>query len=180
MSLSPIDQIRQANLQLSFSIKLMMHLQLRKIDKDEFDCEAQVNLERRIVPLPANIFHTYEDLISAGENTFMVTLGFHAISIDTALTELGILPNLQVTHPYRDVRDLVYMIRCAFAHNFIDPEWQAKPSFQRKLNIGLPSQLLTVDMLAFNGQRFRIEHVGGVSGYREIVGEIEKIVAAGP
>lgn len=172
-----IEAIEQAFLQLSFAIKLLTHIELGNLDKDVFDAEVQVNLSKRNLVFGQNTFKTADDVILAAQNNYSITLGFTALVLDRALEGTGLRRDLQDGDPDRDIRALVYMVRCAFAHDMMHPRWEARGSaFARELRIDLPSEPLIVDMTALHGLPFEDSHIGGVETYFEIRAEVERIV----
>lgn len=173
-----LEAIEQAFLQLSFAIKLMTHIELGKIDKGDFDCAVQINLAKRNHSFPANTFKTSDDIILAAQNNYVITLGgFTALVLDRVLADAGLVSDLPRESPHRDLRALVYMMRCAFAHDMMHPVWHARgPAFARELKIDLPSGPLTVDVAALNDQHFHDAHIGGIETYFEIRTAIDEIV----
>lgn len=177
--MSPTAAIEQAFLQLAFAIKLLTYTELGKISKSEFDTEVQIKLEKRNLSFWDGPFHSYDDIILGAQNNFVLTLGFTAIVLHDVLTQAGFPNDLPVSSPHRDLRALVYMIRCAFAHDMMNPQWEARGPFARELRLELPSGPLLVDMRGRNGQPFDDSHVGGIETYFEIKAEVEGLISKG-
>lgn len=67
-------------------------------------------------------------------------------------------PNI-ATHD--DLRNLIYMVRCAFSHNMATPIWKASgPNFARKFKLPLETDT-EIDLSALNGKAFEYSHIGG-------------------
>jgi hypothetical protein len=175
--MSAAEAIEQAFLQLTFAIKLMTYREMGKIRKEDFDTNLQVNLKKRNLSFPANSFRSSDDLILAAQNNYVITLGFTALVLDRALNKAGFANDLPMGSPHRDLRALVYMIRCAFAHDMMHPVWHARgPAFARTLQIDLPSGSVPINMAALNDKPFSDGDIGGIETYFEIRRAVERIV----
>ncbi|MCX6543528.1 MAG: hypothetical protein NTV05_03840 [Acidobacteria bacterium] len=169
------EMIEQAFLQLVFAIKLLTYTELGKIDKAEFDGDVLIKLSKRNLPFPAGTFRSDDDIVLAAQNNFCITLGFTAIVLDEALNRAGSVRELDEASPHRDLRTLVYMVRCAFAHDMMNPRWEARGPFARQLCVLLPSGPLRVDTAALNGRAFDHAAIGGMETYFEIRNEVERL-----
>ena len=175
--MTPSETIEQAFLQLAFAVKLVTYAELGKFSRPEFDTDVLIKLERRNLPLRGGTFHSDDDIVLAAQNNFVLTLGFTVIVLDRALSEAGYASNLDGASPNRDLRALIYMVRCAFAHDMMNPRWEARGPFARELHVTLPSGVLLIDARALNEQPFDISHVGGYEGYWEIKEEIARMIS---
>jgi hypothetical protein len=146
------------------------------VDKDEFD--TNVILPGKFINLSIfhNSFKTYDDLIFAAENTYNISLGFTSIVLDEALQSIGINHNpLNKTHN-GILRTLVYMIRCAYAHNMMYPKWEIKSKYAFLLKIPLTHEVLELDLAQKNGQPFNIGDIGGLQNYLEIKDKVCQLI----
>ena len=121
------------------------------------------------------MFNSPEDIILAAQNSYVITLGFSAISLDTVLDESG-LARGKAPDNVRDLRDLIYMVRCAFAHDMMDPRWEARGPFSRTLHIYLPHRTVVIDVGALDGRSFELDHIGGAEAYFEMKEKIKKLL----
>jgi hypothetical protein len=169
------ETIDQAFLQLAFAIKLLTYTELGRIDKAQFDGDVLIKLNKRNLSFPAETFRSDNDIVLAAQNNFCITLGFTAVVLDEALDRAGLGRDLDAASPHRDLRALVYMIRCAFAHDMMNPRWVARGPFARPLCVSLPSGALRLDAAALNGVAFEDAHVGGMETYFEIKDEVARI-----
>ena len=177
MKSKTIENINQAFLQLEYSIKLLTYSETNQINKDEFD--THVIWPSKIINL--NFFHnsfkTYDDLILAAENSYSITLGFTSIVLDEALQSIGIKCDPSDLTPNGMLRTLVYMIRCAYAHNMMYPKWEVQGGYARPLSIILQHETLELDLSQKNGHLFLIDDIGGVSNYLEIKDKICQLIS---
>ena len=176
--MDPIQRINQAFLQLEFSIKLMNYIELGHIDKEQLDSDTTVLLERRNLSFPDNSFSSYDDIIIAAQNNYIITLGNSAIALETSLQEGGIHNDPKDTSPRGQLRTLVYMIRCAFAHDMMTPSWNIKPQYRRVLEIDLPTGKIDIDLQNLNGKPFDDKHIGGIETYYELKDSVVEFLKA--
>ena len=167
-SMEPLARIGQAFLQLQFAIKLMTYLEMkREQDRDafrqEFDRDLTVVLPGRNLVYPGSAFRRYKDLIIGAQNSFMITFEFSAITLDSSMELVGWSRDPNDRSPRGQLRSLVYMVRCAVAHNAMTPSWKVKPKYQYALEI-LELEL-QVDLKALNGRPFEDKHIGGMEGW---------------
>lgn len=174
--MSPAESVDQAFLQLEFAIKLLVHIELGKINACDFDTDVLIKLKQVNLPFTSGTFVSGDEIILAAQNNYMLTLGFTTIVLDRALEDAGFERDDSSPAPYRDLRDLVYMIRCAFAHDMMRPRWEARGRFARQFCVHLPSGPLLVDTLALHGQRFDDSQLGGIEGYLQIKAEAQRLV----
>jgi hypothetical protein len=171
-----LEKIDQAFLQLSFSIKIMAYIELGRVSKDDLDQEMHVRLPRKDLILKKDMFNTPDDIILAAQNAYVITLGFSAIALDTILDESG-FTRAAAPDNVRDLRDLIYMVRCAFAHDMMHPQWVARGPFARTLRVYLPHWTIVVDAAALNGKVFDLDQIGGAGAYFEMKDRIKRLLA---
>lgn len=154
----------------------MTYFELNKIDKKEFDRDTTILLENGSMVFGDDTFHTYDDLILAAQNNYMITLGFSAIVLDSSLQKAGIKNAPNDHSDIGQLRSLVYMIRCAFAHDMMYPYWNVKGPYQRQIKLNLKDKNLMVDLTALDNKIFDVSHIGGIKGYTAIKEEVLKII----
>ncbi len=62
---------------------------------------------------------------------------------------------------------LVYMVRCAFAHDPFNPRWECRGRYLGTLRVAASN--LTVDLRERNGQRLQPDEFGGLGGYMSLL-----------
>ncbi len=78
---SPIDRIDQALLSFEFAIKVMNYVALRKINKEDLDCDTLIHVPGGSLSLGQSTFHTYDDLVHASENLYSQALAVSAVAM---------------------------------------------------------------------------------------------------
>jgi hypothetical protein len=169
---TPEWRIKQAFLQLEFAIKVMCHFERRDIDKASFDRDTVLRLPEGVLRYPVSSFNTYEDLILAAQNVYSTTLGFSAISLDTAFVRAGVRNDPANVSDRGNLRALVYQVRCAFAHDMMYPKWRIDERYRREMNLTLRGMSRTIDLRPLNGQPFELESIGGMPSWVAIKDEM--------
>ena len=152
-------KIEQAFLQLSFAIKLHFYIEDKLIDKAVFDREIRFTSLK--TTFPANEFNQYEDIQRAASNAVMISLGFSAMMLSESLDS----KRSELSEVEKEFQNLVYMIRCCFAHNAIKPRWVIKPKYQRCFDLKLGITEIYINLKEKNNTIFTIEDIGGYDGY---------------
>jgi len=172
-----IQNINQAFLYLEFTIKLFIYMEQITIDKDEFDTKIQITGEKKNIFFNANAFDTYDDLILGAENSVLLAVGFTAIVLDTSLNSIGNKPDPKNRSSDGMLRSLIYMIRCAYAHDMMHPKWEVRGNYAQPLEIQLQSDILKLDLSKKHDQAFNIKDIGGYENYFEIKDLICKMIS---
>lgn len=170
------ETIDQAFLQLTFAVKLLTFIELGKLSKTDFDGAVVIELAEDFLKFDPGTFNSYDDIILAAQNQYSITLGFTAVTMDEVLESAGFKRNLAAGSPHRDLRDLVYMIRCAFAHDMMHPKWAARGPFLRDFRIASPGGPIEVDMGKLNGKPLEMEDLGGPKAFFKIKDEVKRIL----
>ena len=160
--MTPIEQVEQAFLQLCWSIKINSYLRLHPpAQKVDFDNPITVTDPTDWLHLPGNQFNTIDDIHFGAENTIHLCLAALFLALDTALDKAGIQNDPHAQDSPGQLRILIYMCRCAYAHNVLAPSWEARGNYARQLSIKLPGISLELDLNRFNGTHFEINQIGG-------------------
>jgi len=171
-----LKNINQAFLQLEFSLKLLTHFELVKVNKDEFDTNVRIRGKYINLDIPHNRFNTYNDLVIAADNTCSITLGFTSIVLDDSLQSAGFSHKPQDKSTDGLVRTLIYLIRCAYAHNMMYPIWEIKTKYIYKIEIPLKYEVIELDLSQKNGKPFHINDIGGFQNYLEIKDKVINLI----
>ena len=172
-----ISNINQAFLHLEFTIKLLIYMERRTIDKDEFDTNIVITGKKRNISFNDSAFNTYDDLILGAENCVLLSVGFTAIVLNTSLQSVGIKPDPNNRSSEGMLRNLIYMIRCAYAHDMMHPKWKVGSNYPQLLEIQLQSDILRLDLSTKHKKSFNIEDIGGYENYFEIKDLICKMIS---
>jgi hypothetical protein len=173
MSWQPKQRIDQAMLGLEFAIKLMNYVELRKLDKDSFDTDTIVLLPGGSLTFKTSSFHTYDDLILGAQNLYSQALAVSAVAMEAALQQAGIPNDSTDVTDRGQLRTLVYMIRCCFAHDLQAPTWEVRGQYAKPLAIRFGRHNATIDLKVLNGTPFELEQIGGALLYWELVREVQ-------
>lgn len=177
MEINYLRDIEQAFLQLTFSIKLLAFFELKNIDKEIFDMCLTIPGKQDNVLYKKDTFKTYNDLIHAATNNYNITLGFTAITLESSLQAANIPNNPDDKSPEGMLRTLVYMIRCAYAHDLMHPKWSVKKKYRHELEIPLQNETFILDLAEKNAQPFDIKDIGGHVNYFNLKEKICQLIS---
>lgn len=163
-----LKDVEQSFKQLEFSIKLMCYCELGHMNKEEFDTAVVIQLDDGTVGFPEGAFETVDDLIRSAQIMVCVCFGVSAITLDSAYETAGIRPNPDSSDLRGQLRTLIYMVRCAFAHNFADPLWEVRGKFVKIVELVLEGERVSLDLRGLNGRCFDYSHIGGFSNWFKI------------
>lgn len=167
---SVISEIEQAFKQLEFAIKLMCYCEQGDLDKEKFDTDVTILLADGNIGFPDGSFQSDQEIIAASQINVGVCFGLTAIVLNAAFESAEIQLNPDSRDPKDELRTLVYMVRCAFAHNPADPRWNARGNFARRiqLNLGDGDGEVSLDTAALHGINFDYPHIGGFANWYKI------------
>ena len=171
-----LESIEQAFLQLEFSIKLLNYTELHKIVKKEFDTHTEIILAGGNITYRENSFDTYDDLISGATNNFNITLAFTAITLNKSLEDAGFKRTSQKSDTRNDLATLVYLIRCAYAHDMMRPQWKIRPKNARLLKVRIGTTQLEIDLSNKDKEPFDMKDIGGHKNYFELKNSVCEII----
>ncbi|GJL93555.1 hypothetical protein [Hyphococcus sp.] len=169
---SPTERLDQAALEIEFAIKLLSYFEKGLVQKQEFDCETVVLLNGGSITFENGGFHTPDDLVLGAQNAWSHAASSAALAMEAALTDHGIQANARDVSPQGQMRTLVYMIRCAFAHDSQTPKWEARGAYEQILKFELRGQDVRVDVGALNGRPFDFADIGGELVFWNLLQEV--------
>lgn len=163
---------KELNMQRSFwhfemAIRLWNAIDLKKIPDEIFRESIIIEDGGGILVLDDALFKTQEARLSAIQALVGDAFGRTA----SALSEyIDCLIPEEPTKQQKDLRDFVYMIRCAFSHEIGSPQWEVRGNYKRSLSI----EGTSYDMGKLNGKEFTYKDVGGCEVLHKIRGLIPK------
>ncbi len=160
--------VEQAFKQLEFAIKLMCYCERGDLDKEKFDSDVTILLDEENVGFPDGSFQSDQEVVTASQINVGICFGVSAIVLDAAFEAAKIERNPNSRDPKDELRTLVYMVRCAFAHNLAKPCWEARGNFARNIQLNLGESDLSIDMVALHGNDFDYSHIGGFANWYKI------------
>ena len=166
--MSTLADVEQAFRQLEFAVKLNCYCEVGHLDKNQFDTDVTVRIEEENIRFQEGAFQSYQDIIAASQINIGICFGVSAIVLDAALEDARIERNPGSRHLNDELRTIVYMIRCAFAHNFASPRWQVRERYAHEINLSIEGRQIPIDMRALHGQDFDYNHIGGLAVWYKI------------
>lgn len=160
-----IEDVNLAFKQLEFAIKLMCYCENNDLDKSKFDGDITLKFRKENKVFSDNSFATYEEIIKHSQINVGICFGASAIALDAAFEAAGFSCKKR---PLDNIRSIVYMIRCAFAHNIADPKWEVKGDFLKQISLVLEEETILIDLNQLNGRSFRYDDVGDLPNWYRI------------
>ncbi len=162
---------------LEFAIRLMCYCESGHLDLANLDTDVSILFERENVGFPSGTFSTIEAVVPAAQALVGMAFGTSAMVLDAAFEVTGFKKNPHSLKPEDELRTLVYMVRCAFAHNPALPQWEARgEKYARMLSLSVGDMALTIDLASLHGQTFEYDHIGGFASWLRIRAESEALI----
>ncbi len=162
---------------LEFAIRLMCYCESGHIDLSRLDTDLSILLERENVSFPSGTFGNIEAVIPASQALVGMAFGTSAMVLDAAFDVAGLKRRPQSRQPNDELRTLVYMVRCAFAHNPALPLWEARgQQHARVLSLLVGGTPLSINLASLHGQPFDYDHIGGFAMWLRIRSASEELI----
>ena len=163
-----LADVEQAFRNLEFAIRLMCYAERDHIDREKFDTDVTLVLEKENVGFSSDTFSSLDAIILAARANVGVAFGVSAIVLDAAFETAQITRKPESNLQGDLLRTLVFMVRSAFAHNPAMPCWEARGSYVRTLALQIEDGLINIDFSQLNGRPFEYEHIGGLANWYRI------------
>jgi len=171
-----LADVERAFLHLEFSIKLMCYAEADHIDREKFDTDVTLLLEPDNFGFPASTFQSLDSLVLPARANVGVSFGVSAIVLDAAFEAAGISRKPESNAPADLLRTLVFMIRCAFAHNPAMPCWKVQGPYLRTLTLLLEGKGISVNLSQLHGAPFDYKDIGGLATWYRIRRAAERLI----
>lgn len=169
MSKCALLDVEHAFKQLEFAIKLMCYCERGDLDRGKFDSDITIQLDEENIGFPNGSFQSDRDIITASQVNVSICFGVTAIVLDALFEEAEIEKKPKSGDPKDELRTLVYMVRCAFAHNSANPCWKViGKNYARTFQLNLDGKILHIDMKDLHKKAFEYRHIGGFPNWYKI------------
>ena len=168
-----IGNVKTALAQIHFTVKLLEYCERGELDLPTFD--KTVVIKKDFLRFPTGHFSKKDEVVHAAKISFKLAVASSAFTLDEAWKVVEKKHGKTAMEKYKDLQDLVYMVRCAFAHGIATPRWEAKGRYRRVLNVDLPEGAIELDMRTLDGKPFDLEDLGGYRRWVEIIHQIRKL-----
>lgn len=167
-----LADVEHAFRHLEFAIKLMCYSEGGHLDLETFDADTMILLNTESVGFSDKHFSSNEAVIPASQALVGMAFGTSAMVLEAAFEVAGLSRKPKSRLPSDELRTLVYMVRCAFAHNPAFPLWEARgPEHARIVSVVLQGSPFSIDLSSLHGQPFDYEHIGGFANWLKIKSE---------
>jgi hypothetical protein len=154
--------------QLEFTIKLLSFCELGHINPSDFDTDHIIELGSERLHLPTGKFTDLKSIERAAGTSVLIAMSASPLVLDDAFNAFGIRPNPDAADNDGQLRALVYMVRCAYAHGIAAPLWEVRNKYLRTFTINLGGVPLSLDLRPLHGQSFEVTQIGGYANWYRI------------
>lgn len=162
---------------LEFSIRLMCYCESGHLDLPNFDTDVSILFDKKNIGFPSGTFSTIEAVVPATQALVGMAFGTSAMVLDAAFEVAGFKNNPHSRQPQDELRTLVYMVRCAFAHNPAFPLWKARGElYARMISTPVGGVALSINLASLHGQPFEYDHIGGFASWLRIRNASEALI----
>ena len=173
-NLTPLMQVRTAKSLWLMTLYICNGIQKGKIPPKLFDEPLTLTADGETIAVITpkwEIGNPYD----MADNLQQGVLGICCIALDSALdATFGSKPSSYSNSDIDALRVIVYMIRCAFAHEPTLPTWNVKPKHHRRFSIDKIS--LEMDFTQLNGEVLAPAHHGGWRGLLMLMDYCEEVI----
>lgn len=155
-----LEDVESAFRQFEFAIKLMYYCEDGSFDLAAFNTDNTILFATGSMVL--NSCSTREEIVACSKINVGICFGASAIALNTAFELAGI------DRSRHDAAMIVYMVRCAFAHNIADPKWEVRGKFLKNIDFPMDRGQISIDFTTLNGQPFKYEHIGDLPNWYRI------------
>ena len=148
------------------------HLNLK-----EFDTDITLLLPRENVGFAPGSFSTQDSIVPPAQAMVSMAFGASAMVLEAAFGAASKKRKPSSRDPADELQTLIYMVRCAFAHNPAMPIWEARgKDYERNLRLELEREAVSIDLVALNGKPFDYEHIGGLANWFKVRAAAEALL----
>lgn len=164
--MQPLECIIEAYVIFNLAFKFVKKCdpQQPQITPEMFRNSLPIKTGGRGVVIPEENF-SQQVLEGRARNLLQSALGTLLITIDEAADEIWGSKNSKAVDDLGKARNILYMLRCAYAHGPVEPKWVIKKVYQEQIQLNLPGEIainFRADLL--NGQPFVLDDIGGLEG----------------
>jgi hypothetical protein len=174
-----LQDVEIAFQQIEFALKVSAYWEHPQMISEDFEADLLVQLPEGDLHFPTDHFSKKENILRAAEISVSLTFGASALALDQALKAAGFKVNPESEDAFDQLRCVVYLVRCAFAHGIAAPVWNARKKKLRTYTLRTGAEAVVVDLIALNGSSFSFESLGGHKNwYRIRDAVVQKVEAA--
>jgi hypothetical protein len=163
-----LEDVDIAFRQLEFAIKLLSFCELDGISPSDFDTDHTVFLGSESLHFPRGSFSDPDSIVRAASISVLAAFSASVLVLDDAFKAAGMKPDPEALGNDGQLRTLIYMARCAYAHGIATPRWESRGKYCRTLSVTLDGAVISLDLGALNGQAFDVGQLGGYANWYRI------------
>lgn len=171
MNITIEDAIEDVNIafsQVEFSLKSHAYWKQENLSSDDFVTDMIVSLPEGDLHFPTKQFADKNNILRAAETAISISYGCTALALDQVLETGGFRPNPNSDDNFDQIRCIIYLVRCAFAHRVACPFWNSRGDKRRVYQFDLGCGPVVIDTVTLEGSPFKFEHLGGHSNWHKM------------
>jgi hypothetical protein len=111
-----------------------------------------------------------QTVVHISANLYRTALGNCFIAFDETLDDIFGEKGKEPIQPVDDINSLrivIYMMRCCFAHDPVEPKWEVKKAYRKLIKIQEIN--FKIDLSQLNGKLVKFEHHNGSKGLIDLI-----------
>ena len=138
------------------------------IKPSDFDTDHVVFLGNERLDFTRGKFNDPDSIIKAAGTGVLIAFSASVFVMDEAFQAAGMKPDPDAAGNDGQLRTLIFMVRCAYAHGLGTPRWEVRGKYCRTLNVNLGSAAISLDLRTLHGQDFDVGQLGGYANWYRI------------
>lgn len=163
-----IQDIEIAFHQVEYCLKASAYWDRDEFTVDKFETDLTVRLPEGDIHFPTMQLSLLENIRKAAETSIVIAYGITALTLDQALESAEIQVDPNSSDEFDQLRCVIYLVRCAYAHRFAQPYWDVYRDKKKVYQYTVGEKHVTVDTNSLNGQEFDFPQIGGHKAWHEI------------
>ncbi len=163
-----IKDVKIAFQQVEFCLKNHAYWERTCNSADHFVTDMTVTLPEGDLHFPTDRFTDKQNILNAAEISIVVAYGCTALALDQAFETAGYKVKPKSNDSFDQLRCVIYLIRCAYAHRMACPYWDVRKDKRRIYEIDLKGRKIEIDATKLDKEPFDFPQVGGHKTWHDI------------
>lgn len=156
-----IEDVSIAFQQFEYCLKVNAFWERDTFTAEQFVTDMIVRLPEGDLHFPTKLFADKQNILKASEIAISVAFGCTVLVLDQALETAKYPVDAKSIDEFDQIRCVVYLMRCAFAHRFAQPYWDIRPDKMRDYKFNIHGRTICINAAVLNGTTFEYDHIGG-------------------
>ena len=163
-----VEDVEIAFQQLEYCLKASAYWSREEFQPDEFVTDMVVRLPEGDIHFPTDQFAEKSNIEKASEISISIAYACTALALDQALETADYNVNPKSTDDFDQLRCVIYLVRCAYAHRIAQPYWDVAESKRRVYSFTVQDNSIEVDTTQLHEKEFSFTDLGGHKVWHDI------------